>query len=170
VRRSPARAAALLALALAALAAGAAQDGSPAGGAQEFHGTWTVSGVRHEVPTEGRAPAVAVSVSGAVVLAGTDALARGFRGEAVAFDDGDGQSVGRCVWTDEHGDRVFSRLRGEPLEAGRRFTGTITGGTGRYEGLEGEYSFSWQYLVPTGEDVQGRAVRLSGRVRRAGAR
>jgi hypothetical protein len=74
------------------------------------------------------------------------------------------------VWTDEHGDRLFSRLKGEPLETGRRVVGTITGGTGRYAGLEGEYSLTWQYVV-SGEDggIQGRAVRLEGRVRSKGA-
>ena len=94
-------------------------------------------------------------------------LSRGFRGEAIGFDDGQGVSLGRAVWTDEHGDRLFSRLKGEPLETGRRVVGTITGGTGRYAGLEGEYSFTWQYVV-SAEDgaIQGRAVRLEGRVRR----
>jgi len=76
--------------------------------------------------------------------------------------------VGRAVWTDEHGDRLFSRLQGEPLETGKRIVGTITGGTGRYAGLEGEYSFTWQYVVVGAEDgqIQGRGVRLEGRVRR----
>jgi len=40
------------------------------------------------------------------------------------------------VWTDRLGDRLFSRLKGDPLETGRRVVGTITGGTGRYAGLE----------------------------------
>ena len=47
-----------------------------------------------------------------------------------------------------------------------RIEGTIVGGTGRYEGAVGTYSFSWQYTVE-GEDgaVQSRAVGLRGRVR-----
>jgi hypothetical protein len=107
-----------------------------------------------------------VFVSGAVVLADPGGLSRGFHGQAIGFDDGEGLSLGRCVWTDENGDRVFSRLRGEPLETGKRLFGTITGGTGRYAALEGEYSFTWQYVVPTEDGrVQGRAVGLSGRVR-----
>ena len=77
--------------------------------------------------------------------------------------------MGRAVWTDERGDRIFSRLRGEPLQKGKRLVGTITGGTGRYAGLEGEYSLTWQYLLPWEEGaVQGRASGLTGRVRRAG--
>ena len=110
-----------------------------------------------------------LEVSGAVVIKSGEGLGRGFEAEAIVFDDGEGVSVGRCVWTDAHGDRVFSRLKGEPLQAGRRLAGTITGGTGRYAGLEGEYAFTWQYVLP-GEDgaIQGRTGRLQGRVRGTG--
>ena len=77
-----------------------------------------------------------------------------------------GLVAGRCVWTDENGDQVFSRVKGEPLGTGKRLAGTITGGTGRYAGLEGEYSLVWQYVV-RGEDgrVQARAAKLTGQVR-----
>jgi len=134
-----------------------------------FEGSWSVSGRRHTVPVESGAEAAVVEVSGAVVLTKAEGLSRGFRGEAIGFDDGQGVSLGRAVWTDEHGDRLFSRLKGEPLETGRRIAGTITGGTGRYAGLEGEYSLTWQYVF-SAEDgaIQGRAVRLEGRVRREG--
>jgi hypothetical protein len=111
--------------------------------------------------------AAIVEISGAVVLTIGEGLSRGFRGEAIGFDDGQGLSVGRSVWTDENGDRLFSRLRGEPLQTGNRLVGTITGGTGRYAGLEGEYSFAWQYVVPAEDGfIQGRSVGLKGRVRR----
>jgi hypothetical protein len=134
-----------------------------------FEGSWAVSGERFAVPAEGGATAAVVQASGAVVLAKADGLSHGFRGEAVTFDDGQGVSVGRAVWTDEHGDRLFSRLKGEPLQTGKRIVGTITGGTGRYAGLEGEYSFTWQYILSAEEGaIQGRAVRLEGRVRRKG--
>lgn len=159
-----------LALALAGLpAAGAAQGTPPAEGWREFEGSWAISGQRYTVPAEGGATAAVVEASGAVVLAKAEELSRGFRGEAVTFDDGLGVSLGRAVWTDEHGHRLFSRLKGEPLETGKRIVGTITGGTGRYAGLEGEYSFTWQYVL-SAEDgaLQGRAVRLQGRVRRRG--
>jgi hypothetical protein len=76
--------------------------------------------------------------------------------------------VGRCVWTDENGDHLFSRLKGEPLVTGKRLLGTVTGGTGRYASLEGEYAFTWQYVLAAEDGLlQGRAVGLAGRVRRA---
>jgi hypothetical protein len=121
------------------------------------------------VAVEGGAVAAVVELRGAVSLTRGDGLGRGFHGRAIDFDDGQGVSLGRAVWTDAQGDRIYSRLKGEPLATGRRILGTITGGTGRYEGLEGEYAFTWQYVVAAEDGViQGRAVRLEGRVRRKG--
>lgn len=138
-----------------------------AGQESSFAGTWSASGRRHAVALENGKEAAIVEISGAVVLASGESLSGGFRGEAIGFDDGEGLSVGRAAWTDENGDQLFSRLRGEPLERGRRVVGTITGGTGRYADLSGEYSFTWQYVVPDEEGrFQGRAVDLSGRIRR----
>jgi hypothetical protein len=161
---------ACLALAVAGLpATGGAQATPPTDGWLAFEGSWAISGQRHTVPAEGGATAAVFEGSGAVALTKADGLSHGFRGEAVTFDDGLGVSLGRAVWTDEHGDRLFSRLKGEPLETGKRIVGTITGGTGRYAGLEGEYSFTWQYVL-SAEDgaIQGRAAGLQGRVRRKG--
>ena len=42
---------------------------------------------------------------------------------------------------------MFSELRGEPVATGRRVVGTITGGTGRYAGVTGDYSLTWQYVA-----------------------
>jgi hypothetical protein len=151
---------AAFAVALAGVSFAPAQESS-------FQGTWSASGRRHAVELEGGKEAVIVDVSGAVVLSRGEGLSAGFRGEAIGFDDGDGLSVGRAVWTDESGDRLFSRLSGERIETGRRIVGTITGGTGRYAGLSGDYSFTWQYVLPTEDGrIQGRAVDLSGRIRR----
>jgi hypothetical protein len=158
-----------LALALVGpLPSGGAQEPAPSAQWRPFGGTWSASGRRHTLAVEGDAQAAVVDVSGAVAITDGEGLARGFHGRAIAFDDGQGVSLGRAVWTDERGDRVFSRLRGEPILTSRRLTGTITGGTGRYAGLEGEYSLTWQYVVVgEGDSIQGRAIGLSGRIRRA---
>lgn len=166
---SPGRTLAGAGLALALAAAGAAQEAASADGWRTFEGSWSVSGRRETVAVEAGGEAAVAAVGGAVALTRGDGLARGFHGQAISFDDGQGVGLGRAVWTDERGDRVYSRLRGEPLQTGKRIVGTITGGTGRYEGLEGEYSFTWQYVL-SAEDgaIQGRGVRLQGRVRRKG--
>jgi hypothetical protein len=59
-------------------------------------------------------------------------------------------------------------LRGDGVESGRRIAGTITGGTGRYAGVEGDYELTWQYVVDTDGGLQGRTVDLRGHVRRPG--
>jgi len=169
MRQGAALAAGSLALALASLVPEAAGQGGPFAEWRAFEGSWSVSGRRETVAVEGGAVAAVVELRGAVSLTRGDGLGRGFHGRAIDFDDGQGVSLGRAVWTDAQGDRIYSRLKGEPLATGRRILGTITGGTGRYEGLEGEYAFTWQYVVAAEDGViQGRAVRLEGRVRRKG--
>ena len=136
---------------------------------RSFAGTWSVAGRREALPVEGGGVASVIDVSGAIVLTNGEGLSRGFRGRAIGLDDGHGSSVGRCAWTDENGDRVFSRIEGESLKTGRRFVGKITGGTGRYAGLTGEYSFTWEYVVAGDEAaVNGRITDLAGRVQRVG--
>ncbi len=156
-----------LALAFAgATLAGQAQGPPPADGWRTFEGTWSATGERQTLPTEGAKPAAVVRLSGAVVLTGGSGLSRGFRGEAIGFDDGRSVGVGRSVWTDERGDRIFIELKGEAFQTGRRIAGTITGGTGRYAGITGDLSFTWQYVVQADAgEIQGRAVGLKGRFR-----
>jgi hypothetical protein len=166
----------LAAAALVAAAAIAAQAPAPAPQAsaaeawRTFEGTWSASGQRHTLPTETGLPAVTVHLSGVVAITAGEGLGRGFRGEVIGFDDGAGLTVLRGVWTDDRGDRIFSRLKGETVASGRRVSGTFTGGTGRYAGLTGEYSFEWQYVVEAeAGTIQGRAIGLKGRYRAAGA-
>ena len=63
-----------------------------------------------------------------------DGLGRGFFGELIGFDDGGALLVGRAVFTDADGQKVFSTLKAQPLGTGRSATGTITGGTGQLGG------------------------------------
>jgi len=149
----------------------AAQGAEPATSGQAFEGTWSAAGQRQTLLTEAGQPAVTIQLSGAVAITIGAGLSRGFRGEVIGFDDGRGAVAGRAVWTDEKGDRIFSVLRGEGMAAaGRQMRGTITGGTGRYAGMTGEYEFRWHYLIAAeGDGVNGRAVDLRGRVRLGGA-
>lgn len=167
------RAAAFVALAALVLAAAAvAQQPTPAPREwRPFEGTMSLTGTRQTLPTEGPRPAGVAHVSGAVVLTAGGELRRGFHAEAIYFDDGHSLSVGRGVWTDDHGEKIFSEMRGEPLGTGTRVTGTVTGGTGRYAHIEGELSFTWQYVVEADSNViQGRTVTLKGRYRETGAK
>ena len=158
---------ALLAAVAVAAAAPAGQGGAPPQGAwRTFEGSWSASGQRQLLPTGGERQAATIQLSGAVALTIGEGLSHGFRGEFIGLDDGASLSVGCAVWTDQHGDRIFSQLKGEPVREGRRINGTVTGGTGRYAGFEGDYTFVWQYVVAgEGDTIQGRSVDLKGRVR-----
>jgi hypothetical protein len=157
-----------LAAALGAVAPAPRAQEAQAGGWRTFEGSWSATGQRRTLPTEGSGVAAVVELSGAVTLTSAPGMSRGFRGEAIGFNDGQHLSAGRAVWTDAQGDRIFSVLKGEAIGTGGRILGTITGGTGRYAHALGDYALTWQYVVH-GEDgglqVQGRAVDLRGRVR-----
>jgi hypothetical protein len=147
----------------------AREQAAPVDGWRTIEGNWSASGQRRLLPTEAGRTASTSYLSGAVVLTAASGTSRGFRGEAITFDDGAGVSVGRVVWTDERGDQVFGRLNGDAMRAGRRVVATITGGTGRYAGVEGEFAFEWQYVVQGEEGaVQGQTIGLKGRIRSKG--
>jgi len=138
----------------------------PTEGERTFSGSWSATGQQETIPTEGVRAASIVRLSGSLVLTGGNGLGRGFRGEAIGFDDGAAVRLVRSVWTDDRGDRIFSEIRGEPLEKGRRWMGTITGGSGPYARMSGEYELTWQYVIRTEDGAfQGRAADLKGRFR-----
>lgn len=133
-----------------------------------FVGSWTASGTRHTLPLGGDHRASIVNVSGSMLLGGERSMGVGFLAEVIGLSDDVQGLVGYAVWTDERGDRVFSALKGQKVGTGNRITGTITGGTGRYDGVAGDYEFQWQYVIEAEEGtVQGRAIDLKGRFRRS---
>jgi hypothetical protein len=111
------------------------------------------------------AQASVADLSGSILLTGERGIGIGFQARAITYSESTGGSVGRAVWTDERGDRIFSELRGAPIATGRQIRGTITGGTGRWSGITGEYGFDWKYVVEGDARIQGRSVDLRGRAR-----
>lgn len=150
-------------VASAAIALGAASR-QAAGDWHTFEGNWNATGERQALSIgEGRAAAT-IRLSGALVLTREGGLRRGFRAEAIGFDDGRGTGVGRALWTDDRGDQIFSEIVGQPTSTGRRIEGTITDGTGRYAGVTGSYSFEWRYVLPADETrFQAQSVAVTGR-------
>jgi len=155
----------LVALAAACGRPGPAPGTVPAGEWRSFEGSWTAAGDRHAVEAGPGQQASVIDVSGSIFLTGERGLGVGFQGRAVAYTDGKAVSVGRAVWTDERGDRIFSELSGAELATGRRISGRFTGGTGRWTGIEGEYGFEWKYVLDTEGRIQGRVEGLRGRAR-----
>ena len=160
---------ALLAIALCACGA-ATEPQAPAaasGETREFEGSWNAAGNRHTIPLGADRNASIVELRGTMLLAGAGRPGVGFRSDVVALSDSATGLVGRSVWTDEHGDQVFSELKGEGTAARNHITGTIVGGTGRYADATGSYEFSWEFVIEAGDGaIQGRAVGLKGRVAR----
>jgi hypothetical protein len=160
--------AALVALALAGLVPAAPGQQPASEDWRPFTATWTLSGRRELLSTEGLRPASIVHLSGPLTVTSVEGPGRGFLGEVIGFDDGGTLLIGRAAFLDEHGDKIFCTLKAEPIGSGRRVTAAITGGTGRFAGLEGSFSFAWQYVVEQESDeVSLRAVNVEGRTRRA---
>jgi hypothetical protein len=102
-----------------------------------------------------------------MLLAGPGRPGVGFHSEVIGLVDTATGFQGRGVWTDEHGDQVFSELQGEGTAAKNHITGTFLSGTGRYAGATGSYEFSWQSVMEAEDGaLQGRAVDLKGRIQR----
>jgi hypothetical protein len=129
-----------------------------------FEGTWSASGTRQTLNLGTNHRAVIFDLTGSMLLTSDRGLGIGFQARAIGFSDNLAGMQGRCVWTDERGNKVYSELKGEFLTAGNRIVGTFLGGTGRYAGITGEFSFQWQYVVESEDGtVSGRAVDLKGR-------
>jgi hypothetical protein len=132
-----------------------------------FEGDLSATGTRQVLDMGSRRAAKIFSFSGSLLLATHEGLSLGFQCEVMGYDNGAGTTAGSAVWTDDHGDRIFSEVTGESVAKGSHITGKITGGTGRYDGLTGEYDFLWQYVIQGPEGtIQGRAVGLKGRCHR----
>ena len=158
-----------LGLAFAAAACGqAAESPRPAaapGQSLEFVGSWNAAGSRHTISLGENRLGSIVDLRGTMLLAGPGRPGVGFHSEVIGLVDSATGFQGRSVWTDEHGDQVFSELRGEGTAARNHVTGTVLSGTGRYAGVTGSYDFSWQWVMDGEEGtIHGRAVDLKGRV------
>lgn len=136
----------------------------PAGEWRTFEGTWSASGTRQTLNLGTNHRASIFDLKGSLLLIGERGLGVGFQAHAIGLTDSLVGMQGNCVWTDEHGDKVYSELKGEFVEAGNHIVGKFVGGTGRYAGVTGEYSFEWRYILESEDGtVSGRAVDLVGR-------
>ena len=135
------------------------------GETRAFEGTWSGSGSRRTLDLEPGHKASIFSLTGSLLLTGERGIGVGFQGDVIGFSDSAAGGTGQCVWTDERGDKIFSQVRGQPIGTGSHVVGTITGGTGRWAGVTGEYELRWQYVIETDDGtISGRAVGLKGRV------
>ncbi len=136
----------------------------PEGEWRTFEGTWSASGTRQTLNLGTNHRASIFDLDGSLLLIGEHGLGVGFQAKAIGLTDSLVGMQGNCVWTDEHGDKVYSELKGEFVETGNHIVGKFLGGTGRYAGVTGEYSFQWRFIIESEDGtVSGRAVDLVGR-------
>jgi hypothetical protein len=132
----------------------------------EFQGSWTAVGTRNILHLAGDRKASISTFSGTLLLNGPSRPSLGFRSDAIVFNDTSTGMLGRASWTDEHGEKIFSELRGEGAAAENKIVGTFVGGTGPYAGATGSYEFSWRFVLEGEEGaVEGQSTGLTGRVR-----
>ena len=137
-----------------------------AGEWQAFEGTWIATGTRRTLHLGPDQRAAIFELTGSLLLTGAERPAVGFMAKAIGFSDSRAGMQGRSVWTDERGEMVYSELKGEWVGSGNHIVGTFVGGTGRYAGVTGDYTFQWQYVVDAEDGaVSGRVVDLKGRAR-----
>src|SRR4051812_41076623 len=145
-------------------------QGATANEWRAFEGTWSAAGTRHTLHMGPDHDASVFRLGGSLVLTGPQKMGVGYRAEAIGLSDTLVGVRGRSVWTDERGDEIYSELKGAKLTTGSTVEGTILGGTGRWAGVTGDYSFRWQFVVQReGDEVSGRAVEFKGRARIAAA-
>jgi hypothetical protein len=137
-----------------------------AGEWRTFEGTWSASGTRQTLNLELNHRASIFDLTGSLLLKGDQGIGVGFQAKAIGMSDSLEGMQGRCVWTDQRGDQLYSELKGEFVAAGKQIEGTFVGGTGRFAGVTGDYSFQWQYVIESEDGtVSGRSVDLKGRAR-----
>lgn len=128
-----------------------------------FTGTWTSKGNRQIMHLGSERQASIFSYTGSLLLGGEQRFKKGFKAEILGFTDSKHGMQGRCVWTDEQGEKVYSELQSEASNPEQLITGRFIGGTGRYARTIGEYSFKWQRLASNEDgEVNGRVVDMKG--------
>jgi hypothetical protein len=140
--------------------------GAPGGEWHEFQGTWIATGTRKTIELGPDRRASIANYTGSLLLSGASRPAVGFRAEAIVFSDTATGMTGRAVWTDQRGDEIFSELVREGTGTQNKFSGTFSGGTGRYTDATGTYQFSWRFVIEANDGtVQGQSMGLTGRIR-----
>ena len=135
---------------------------------RHFTGTWSVSGTRQTLDMGPGHRVEAFRLGGSLMLTGEQRLGLGFRSDVIGLADNQTGMQGRSVWTDERGDQVFSELSSATTGPGNLIQGRIVGGTGRFAGVSGDYSFNWHPLVVSEDGgVSGRVIDLKGSARLA---
>jgi hypothetical protein len=139
---------------------------SPDNESREFQGTWIATGNRQSISLGKDRRASIAELSGSLLLSGPSRPTVGFLADALVLNDTAMGTTGRAVWTDDHGDHIYSELKGEATATGSKISGNFIGGTGPYAGATGSYEFSWRFVIDTEDGlVHGQSEGLTGRIK-----
>ena len=129
---------------LSLFGAGAGQAGEVARQGT-FQANWKLDGTTESVELDGKLMSV-YRLGGPVDVRRSDGLAAEFESACSGVSDEKTGGMARCTWTDGDGDVIFLRFTGRIIGSTgttREAEGTILGGLGKYEGLEGSIHTEW---------------------------
>ncbi|MBC2745326.1 MAG: hypothetical protein HGJ93_20510 [Desulfosarcina sp.] len=132
-----------------------------------FEGTLTASGNRQILDfMEGRT-VFTFSLEGHVNLKNAVGETSDFWADWVGLWDSKAGGTVRCVWDDMKGHKIYVVLNGTQLEKGATLTGEFVGGTGPFQGIQGNFIFTWTTVsFDTGDKViAGYAKDIKGSYR-----
>lgn len=140
---------------------------APAAGAQTdpekegtFEGYWVATGERDGLPFPADHEAFVFRLEGSMNIETGSGVLTNLWATCIGLRDSATGTEARCVWENAEGERVFSELSSSKTGDTETASGRFIGGTGRLDGIEGGYSFTWANLF-----FEERDDRLSGFIR-----
>jgi len=129
-----------------------------------FRASWNVSGTIHLMEFKDRGWVAAGRHEGTIILQTDKGQIPTFETECVAFADESQGGVGRCVWESTDGDLIYVETSSSGMGGLGRSRGKFVGGTGRFDGITGGFSFEWNYNVSGWEDASfdGYTLAMTG--------
>jgi hypothetical protein len=131
-----------------------------------FQGSWTATGTAQTLDLGESRSASILRLRGTIVTESAEGLTLALQSDCIGLNLRDDRTtgIGRCVWTDSDGDRVFSEVTGALSGMVSKLRGHFIGGTGKYAGLEGGYELEWRYIRAIEEEntIHGYSTSLTG--------
>ena len=130
-----------------------------------FEGQWTVVGETQEIEFADDRRIHIVRHKGNVNFESSGGLPRAMFSDCLGFGDSKTGGLTRCKWVDTDGEHIYSELTVEVFGASGTIRGRFVGGTGKYQGLQGELEFfAWIYEATIQEEgtIHGYTDTLRG--------
>jgi len=132
-----------------------------------FEGTLTATGNRQMLEFMDERTVFTFSLEGHINLKNAVGETADFWADWVGLWDSKTGGTARCVWDDMKGQKIYVVLNGTQLEKGATLTGEFVGGTGAFQGIQGNFIFTWTTAsFDTGDKViAGYAKDIKGSYR-----